>query len=84
MTKLKSEYLDLLEPYGDILSKMNKKIFDMSETDLASLSEAVNAVDTRNCWCMIYDAAQWLRIQIDDEFRRREHIASMSTQKEPS
>lgn len=78
MAKLKPEYRDLLEPYGEILCQMNEKIFDMPDAELQALSKAVDAVDTGNCWCMIYDAAKWLRVQIDDEFQRRATIASRS------
>jgi hypothetical protein len=70
MAKLSRAHRALLEPYGEVFRRMNEKIFDMSDEDLQTLSEAVDAVDT-SVWCMIYDAAKWLRMQIDDEFLRR-------------
>lgn len=71
MADLTPAHRDLLNPFGEIFGKMDEQIFDMSDADLKALSQAVNAVNTRNCWCMIYDAAQWLRGEIDGEFLRR-------------
>lgn len=87
MPKLKPEYRELLNPYGEIFGKMNENIFEMPDDDLKALSKAVDAVDGGNCWCMIYDAAKWLRVQIDDEFARRKDMASaarVSSTGEPS
>jgi hypothetical protein len=76
MGRLKPEHRDLLNPFGEIFGGMNEQIFDMSQDDLEKLSAAADAVDTGNCWCMIYDAAKWLRVQIDDEFLRRKDMAA--------
>jgi hypothetical protein len=73
MTKLKPEHRELMNPYGEIFGQMNEKVFDLSDADLKALSDAVDAVDPGNCWCMIYDAAKWLRTQIDDELLRRKY-----------
>lgn len=81
MAKLKPKYRDLLNPYGEIFGKMSDKIFQMPDSELQELSKAVNAVDSTNCWCMVYDAAQWLRERIDDEFRRRKYAAAHAASK---
>jgi|HubBroStandDraft_6_1064221.scaffolds.fasta_scaffold00050_77 hypothetical protein len=69
--RLSSAHRDLLNPYGEIFGQMNEKVFDLPDADLKALGEAVDAVDSGNCWCMIYDAAKWLRVQIDEELARR-------------
>jgi hypothetical protein len=69
--RLSSAHRDLLNPYGEIFGQMNERVFDLPDADLKALGEAVDAVDSGNCWCMIYDAAKWLRVQIDDELGRR-------------
>lgn len=83
MAKLTPEYRELLNPYGEIFGQINEKLFEMPDAELQALSKAVDAVDTGNCWCMIYDAAQWLRVQIDDEFSRRKNIASAAAVSTP-
>ncbi len=77
--QLKPEHRELLNPYGEIFGQMSDKIFDMPDAELKALSEAVNAANTGNCWCMIFDAATWLRTQIHYEFlRRKDRDAAVS------
>lgn len=64
MPKMRPEQKALLEPYADQFGLMADKLFNMTDEELDALSDAVEATDTGNCWCMMYDAARWLREEI--------------------
>lgn len=69
--KLSDEHRALLSPFAVMFGNMGDKVFEMSNHDLARLSEAIENVTETNCSCIIYDAAKWLREQIDDVRRGR-------------
>lgn len=62
---------DRLEPFARVAATLyeqfNERIRAMPDTDLAALRESCQWASQTNCWCMTYEAAQWMLPHIRHE-----------------
>lgn len=71
MTSTGREHKDRLEPFGNIAAMLDTRITEyvtaLTDAELHALKESCAWMSQTNCWCMSYEAAQWMLPYIDQE-----------------
>lgn len=64
----------ILEPHAQHFSAMSKFVFDLNDQKLTHLLDACLAATTSNCAWDIYAAAQFIKMEVQQELNRRERL----------
>lgn len=68
-----------LRPLAEQFWQVFDGMQNMSDEDLAALEREVAEAKSGNCWCMVFDAANYLRPNIPVEKHRRIRAAMAAT-----
>lgn len=62
---------ELLEPFAELHWRMDNALHNSTDEHLATLLDACSKPTSTNCWFATYNAAKWIKPEIEAEQARR-------------
>lgn len=74
-TRTDITHRERLDKFGNIAAMLSERarqyVEGLTDVELAQLAESVDWPTQTNCWCAVYEAANWLRPHVKYEQRAR-------------